>query len=162
MESEGYKAKIYSDRTHCNIQGRPECGYPGAVGSRHQLQAGASGGYTAANGMGVATDIGPVRSTNGACAVMMSTCLVGGPIAGYSGELTVLSISAGSPSSGWSVGLIKKAATPIGGCSVSLSFGSDGVGLQAGHSFTKVCAQEKVARMRIKRLGTCCRSSSAP
>ena len=103
-------------------------------------------------GLGVATDVGPVRSTGGACAIMNNICLVGGPMAGYSGDLTVLNVSAGNPSDGWSVGLINKAAIPIGGYSISPSYGSDGLALQVGRSFgtiygsgAKICRQEKVA-----------------
>jgi hypothetical protein len=142
----------FEDRSFCNLIGSDgSCGFPGATSTR-ETQAGGSGGFTAAIGLGTATDIGPVRSTDGACAIMQSICLVGGPIAGYSADLTILNVSAGTPSDGWSFSLINKAAIPIGGYSLSPGYGSDGLSFQAARSFgaiygwgAKVCIQQKVS-----------------
>jgi hypothetical protein len=152
QQRSGYKETPYGDGTYCNIQGGSgSCGYPGAT-STDQIQAGGSGGFTAVIGLGVATDFGPVRSTDGACAIMRNICLVGGPIAGYSADLTILNVSAGSPSDGWSISLINKAAIPIGGYSLSTGYGSDGISLQGGRSFgpiygwgAKACIQQKIS-----------------
>lgn len=54
---------------------------------------------------------------------------------GYSADLTVLNISAGSPGSGWSASLIEKWAIPAGGFSITSGYGSDGVSLQVRCSF---------------------------
>jgi hypothetical protein len=156
MQRAGYVETSYPDGTYCNIQGGSgACGHPGAV-STEATQAGGSVGFTAVIGLGVATDVGPVRSTNGSCAVMQNVCFVGGPIAGYSADLTVLNVSAGSPSDGWSISLINKAAIPIGGYSLSSGYGSDGLTVQAGRSFgpifgwgVKACAQQKVSSCTV-------------
>ena len=68
-------------------------------------------------------------------------------------DLTVLNVTAGSPSPGWSIGLINKAAIPVvGGYTISPSYGSDGWAVQAGRSFgaiygsaAKLCVQTKVS-----------------
>ena len=152
MRRAAYKETAYPDGTYCNIQGTSgACGHPlGSVPSE-SMQAGVSGGFTAAFGLGAAYDVGPVRSTNGMCAVMQNVCLVAGPIAGYSVDMTVLNVSSGNPSNGWSASLIDKWAVPIGGFSVAPGYGSDGLTVQAGRSFgviggwgAKFCIQEKV------------------
>lgn len=151
MQRAGYKETGYPDGTYCNIQGAPACGSPGGVGSAGDTQAGPSGGWTAAIGVGVSIDIAPMVSTNGSCAVMQSSCVLAGPIAGYTVDATLFNISAGSPSDGWSVGMVNKYAVPIGGLSISPGYGGDGASLQVGRSFGtiadsagKICVQKKI------------------
>jgi hypothetical protein len=66
--------------------------------------------------------------------------------------LVVLNVSAGSPSDGWTVSIVGKAAIPIAGFTVAPGYGSDGASLQMGRSFgviygwgVKACVQQKIA-----------------
>ena len=150
LQSAGYAETSYSDGSYCNIQGgNGSCGHAGAV-SNDQTQAGASGGFTAAALLGASMDVGPVKSTDGSCAVMRNVCVIGGPIFGATVDTTLLNVSAGSPSDGWSISFINKAAIPVGGYSIAPGYGSDGLTLQAGRSFgtmlgwgVKTCIQTK-------------------
>jgi RHS repeat-associated protein len=149
LQSAGYAETSYSDGSYCNIQGgNGSCGHAGAV-SNDQTQAGASGGFTAAALLGASMDVGPVKSTDGSCAVMRNVCVIGGPIFGATIDTTLLNVSAGSPSDGWSISFINKAAIPVGGYSIAPGYGSDGLTLQAGRSFgtmlgwgVKACIQK--------------------
>lgn len=76
--------------------------------------------------------------------------MVGGPIAGYSADPMILSVSEGSPSSGWWFSLINKAAVSLVGYSIALGYGSDDFGLQVGKSWG-ICGwgQRSVFKRRL-------------
>jgi RHS repeat-associated protein len=147
----GYKETSYSDGTYCNIQGSPACGSPSGAGSAGDSQEGPSVGFTAAIGVGVSTDTALMISTNGSCAVIQTSCVLAGPIAGITRDVTFLNISSGTPGDGWSVGFVNKYALPVGGSSISGGYGSDGASLQVGRSFgtiygsaVKACTQRTI------------------
>lgn len=88
---------------------------PDKVSSAVDIQAGMSVGGTAVHVFGVAGDIGPVRGTDGTCAIMMNQCFIAGPMIAYTFDTTLINVSAGSPGPGWSLSLLDKASVPVFG-----------------------------------------------
>ncbi|MGE6339270.1 RHS repeat-associated core domain-containing protein [Acidovorax sp. NPDC077664] len=117
------------------------------------VQAGTSVGVTGVLGVGSSADIGPVGATDGSCALMQNNCVIVGPMVAATVDVTVLNVSAGTPSDGWNVSLLGKLSAPIlGGVSASGAYGSDGVQGQVGYSAgpavgaaVKFCSQVKVS-----------------
>jgi hypothetical protein len=152
MKRAGYEKTVYEDGTVCNFQSGPRgCGMPGARPSVSEgTQAGASAGVTGMFGIGGSFDIGKTYSTDGSCAVMMSTCALIGPMIASTLDVTPLNISAGAPSPGWNASIVGKLSLPVGlGLQGSVGYGSDGLNAQAGRSFgpaagaaLKVCTQQ--------------------
>ena len=84
--------------------------------------------------IGASQEYGGVRSTDSPQACIFYTkCVLFGVGLGGSADANV-SFSTGSPGDGWQVSAFGKAALPLLGGEVSLSYGSDGPGIGAGWS----------------------------
>jgi hypothetical protein len=148
LKNSGYKESRDSDGKYYNIQtGKPYTGESGDV------QGGMSLGFTAVAGGGGSIDTGPVKSSNGQCAIMQTTCGIVGPIAGYTIDATIINYSGGSPSDGWNISVLGKLSIPIFGLSAAPGFGSDGFSFQLSRSWgkaagvgLKVCTQQVVGK----------------